>query len=226
MDLQMPGMDGVETTARIREMDTNSHRTPIIALTAHALADEQEALAKQGFDGYMAKPISSAELTTIIRDYTGYDCGNRDTQAHFSEIRDTRQPLRPSSRRAQQDCVSVSESIQLAAGKADLAEELFSMLLEQLYPDMRKIRDFWAENDMDSLLDCVHKLHGATRYCGVPELRAAANQLETALKCPDPDTEAHKDHLLDAMERLQAWSEQTDWQPLFRQHRYQTGTAP
>jgi len=226
MDLQMPGMDGVETTARIREMDTNSHRTPIIALTAHALADEQEALAKQGFDGYMAKPISSAELTTIIRDYTGYDCGNRDTQAHFSEIRDTRQPLRPSSRRAQQDCVSVSESIQLAAGKADLAEELFSMLLEQLYPDMRKIRDFWAENDMDSLLDCVHKLHGATRYCGVPELRAAANQLETALKCPDPDTGAHKDHLLDAMERLQAWSEQTDWQPLFRQHRYQTGTAP
>ena len=226
MDLQMPGMDGVETTARIRELDTTSHRTPIIALTAHALADEQEALAKQGFDGYMAKPISSAELNAIIRDYTGYDCSNRGTPAHFSEIRDTRQHLRPSSRRVQQDCVSVSESIQLAAGKPDLAEELFSMLLEQLRPDIQKIRDFWAKQDMDSLLDCVHKLHGATRYCGVPELRAAANQLETALKCSAPDTEPLKDQLLSAMERLHAWSEQTDWQQLFRQDQYHTGTAP
>ena len=79
---------------------------------------------------------------------------------------------------------------------------------------------------MDNLLDCVHKLHGATRYCGVPELRAAANQLETALKRSAPDTGAHKDHLLEAMERLHAWSEQTDWQQLFRQDQYQTGTAP
>src|SRR5690554_6978319 len=66
MDLQMPGMDGVETTARIRALDSGSHQTPIIALTAHALADEQEKLAKQGFDGYMPKPISSAQLIEQI----------------------------------------------------------------------------------------------------------------------------------------------------------------
>jgi two-component system sensor histidine kinase BarA len=70
---------------------------------------------------------------------------------------------------------------------------------------------------MEELLECVHKLHGATRYCGVPELRAAANHLETAIKCSAPDLEHQKDQLLSAMERLQIWSDQTDWQQLFRE---------
>ncbi|MEX2476629.1 ATP-binding protein [Marinobacter sp.] len=225
MDLQMPGMDGVETTSRLRAMDTKSHRTPVIALTAHALADEQERLSRQGFDGYLAKPISSSQLTETIQEYTGYRCEVSPT-AHphmVPEVRDTRKAVRPSTRKLQQDCVSVDESIQLAAGKADLAEELFSMLLEQLSSDADKVRRHWAEGNLEALLECVHKLHGATRYCGVPELRAAANQLETALKCSAPDIAYLKDQLLAGIERLQIWSEQTDWQLLFRQ--YQEGSV-
>jgi two-component system sensor histidine kinase BarA len=221
MDLQMPGMDGVETTARLREMDTGNHRTPIIALTAHALADEQERLTRQGFDGYMPKPISSGQLTEIIHEYTGYICPKNSGNGRLPvpEVRDTRRALRPSTRKMQQDCVSVEESIQLAAGKADLAEELFSMLLEQVHVDRARIPELWTGEQMDELLECVHKLHGATRYCGVPELRAAANHLETAIKCAAPDLEHQKDQLLSAMERLEIWSDQTDWQQLFRERR-------
>lgn len=221
MDLQMPGMDGVETTARLREMDTGNHRTPIIALTAHALADEQERLTKQGFDGYMPKPISSGQLTEIIHEYTGYICPKNSGNGRLPvpEVRDTRRALRPSTRKMQQDCVSVEESIQLAAGKADLAEELFSMLLEQVHVDRARIPELWTSEHMDEVLECVHKLHGATRYCGVPELRAAANHLETAIKCAAPDLEHQKDQLLSAMERLEIWSDQTDWQQLFRERR-------
>jgi two-component system sensor histidine kinase BarA len=218
MDLQMPGMDGVETTERLREVDGNHHRTPVIALTAHALADEQERLKRQGFDGYLPKPISNSQLEQTIRDYTGYVCQqeNYRRQSLVTEVSDIRRPVRPSTRKKQTDCVSVPESIQLAAGKADLAEELFSMLIEQLHTDTQRVESLWSEDQLSDLLECVHKLHGATRYCGVPELRTAANQFETALKRESPDMEYHKDQLVSAMERLLVWSEQTDWQPLFR----------
>ncbi len=225
MDLQMPGMDGVETTARIRGLDAESHYTPIIALTAHALADEQERLTQQGFDGYMPKPISSKQLVELIREYTGYDCRNLSGGFKVAEVRDTRRSLRPSNRRMQQDCVSVDESIQLAAGKADLAEELFSMLLEQLHTDTARIQELWNSDQLSELLECVHKLHGATRYCGVPELRTAANRFETALKCEASDRAILKDQLVSAMDRLQIWSEQTDWQQLFREQQPQPETT-
>ena len=227
MDLQMPGMDGVETTARLRDLDQPPHRTAIIALTAHALADEQDRLLQQGFDGYMPKPISNSQLTSIIREYTGYESISYGDNQSFQvpEVRDTRRAMRPSTRRMEQDCVSIRESIQLAAGKTDLAEELFSMLLEQVQNDKNHVVEFWQQGDLDGLLECVHKLHGATRYCGVPELRAAANRLETGLKCAAPDIEHHKEQLVAAMERFQNWSEQTDWQELFRAQPQPTETS-
>jgi len=227
MDLQMPGMDGVETTSRVREMDSSNHRTAIIALTAHALADEQERLIRQGFDGYLPKPISSGQLAETILECTGYHCRSINQAGQFPvpEVRDTRRALRPSTRKMQQDCVSVDESIQLAAGKTDLAEELFSMLLEQLPADLNQVDRFWDGRDLANLLECVHKLHGATRYCGVPELRAAASRLETALKCSAPDMELQKNQLVSALERLQIWSEQTDWQQLFRKHHQRAETS-
>lgn len=121
--------------------------------------------------------------------------------------------------------MSIEESIQLAAGKADLAEELFSMLLEQLITDRDKLSRLWAAGNTEALIDCVHKLHGATRYCGVPELRTAANRLETGLKRTEPDLEGLLEQLLAAIDRLLAWSEQMDWQQLFREHRGEAETA-
>jgi two-component system sensor histidine kinase BarA len=227
MDLQMPGMDGVETTARLRDMDTKAHRTPVIALTAHAQTDEQDRLVKGSFDGYMVKPISSSQLRETIREYTNYQCHSPGQSNHIDvpEVRDTRRPRRPSARRMQPDCVSIEESIQLAAGKADLAEELFSMLLEQVQADSATIEKLWNKGELEELLECVHKLHGATRYCGVPELRAATSQFETALKCSAPNAEHQKNQLLSAIERLQIWSDQTDWQQLFREQRRRPETT-
>jgi len=225
MDLQMPGMDGVEATARIRELDQDGHHTCIIALTAHAMADEQAKLRKQGFDGYMPKPISSRQLRELVREHTGYEVAAGPGHQSITEVRDTRNPPRPSSRHRQHGCVSIEESIRLAAGKADLAEELFSMLLEQLPDDQRQVEQLWENDELDNLLECVHKLHGATRYCGVPELRVATHQFETALKCQSQTMAEHKEHLIDAIERLRAWSDQTDWQAMFRAEQQQPETS-
>lgn len=218
MDLQMPGMDGVETTARIRELDTPEHRTTIIALTAHTLSEEQQQLRRQGFDGYITKPISSAQLAALVQEHTGVDVTGENSRDNNGNNRESDRAHRPSNRSMQEDCVSIDEGIRLAGGKPDLAEELFSMLLEQLQPDMERIQLLWSSNDISNLLECVHKLHGATRYCGVPELRTATQQLETALKRQGDGQTELKDQLLAAMERLQVWSERTDWQSLFRAH--------
>jgi PAS domain S-box-containing protein len=67
MDIQMPGMDGFETTKliRLQEVKTLSH-LPVIALTAHALKGDRERCLQAGMDGYVTKPIKARELYAAI----------------------------------------------------------------------------------------------------------------------------------------------------------------
>jgi len=71
MDVQMPEMDGYETTTAIREMERATGRhIPIIAMTAHAMKGDQERCLEAGMDGYIAKPIRAEELLKEIADST------------------------------------------------------------------------------------------------------------------------------------------------------------
>jgi DNA-binding NtrC family response regulator len=62
MDIQMPVMDGIEATVRIRDREGLSGHTPIIALTAYALPRDREKLLSYGMDEYISKPIQAEEL--------------------------------------------------------------------------------------------------------------------------------------------------------------------
>jgi two-component system, sensor histidine kinase and response regulator len=67
MDVQMPVMDGFEATAAIREIEKTTHaRIPIVAMTANAMKGDQEICLLRGMDGYVAKPLNTAELFRVI----------------------------------------------------------------------------------------------------------------------------------------------------------------
>ncbi|MDP2228183.1 MAG: response regulator [Moraxellaceae bacterium] len=173
MDIQMPGINGLEATQAIRQHE-QAHglkRMPIIALTAHAMANERDALLKSGMDDYMTKPVQESQLAHVIGKWTGTLPGAVPRKVEMV-----------SSAHEPPVAVNWTESVRLAAGKTDLARDMLLMLLNSLEQERAKILGACEDNHMDNLLAHVHYLHGATRYCGVPLLRDAAHTLETRIK--------------------------------------------
>ncbi len=75
MDVQMPGMDGLEATAAIRAREKlTGKRLPIVAMTAHAMKGDEERCLTAGMDAYIAKPIRAAELFRVIEGLVGVTC--------------------------------------------------------------------------------------------------------------------------------------------------------
>ncbi|MCG3196541.1 MAG: Sensor histidine kinase RcsC [bacterium] len=68
MDVQMPELDGLEATRRIRAADSNvlDRQIPIVAMTAHAMQGDREACLESGMDDYISKPINREELSRVI----------------------------------------------------------------------------------------------------------------------------------------------------------------
>jgi two-component system sensor histidine kinase/response regulator len=73
MDVQMPGIDGLEATRRIRELERKSGATPvpIIAMTAHAMSGDREVCLEAGMTGYVSKPVNPRELFAAIQAAAG-----------------------------------------------------------------------------------------------------------------------------------------------------------
>lgn len=84
-------------------------------------------------------------------------------------------------------------SLTLANNRADTATELFNMFIDELPQAQQDINDAYTAQNFEKLQQYVHKLHGATCYCGVPRLKEIVKTLEGKLKSPQKN---HIDELL------------------------------
>ena len=70
MDVQLPGIDGVEALARLRS-DERTESVPVVALTAQAMYGDRERFLGVGFDGYLSKPVKVSELLLAVEEHCG-----------------------------------------------------------------------------------------------------------------------------------------------------------
>ncbi|WP_163122517.1 GacS-like sensor histidine kinase [Acinetobacter portensis] len=171
MDIQMPVMSGVDTTRAIRSLEStleNHKRLPIIALTAHALADEKQKLLKVGMDDYVTKPIQMEQIIQILTDWTS---PNFSSKASLTEKISPIETLDP-------QVLNWQQSIQLAANKEDLAIDLLKMLIDSFAVELKEIEQLIDMEDFPQLEHVLHRLHGATRYIGTPNLQDITGSFE------------------------------------------------
>jgi two-component system sensor histidine kinase BarA len=179
MDVQMPGMDGLQATREIRKSPLNMG-TPIVAVTAHAFKEEQERLLASGMDDYLPKPIEFELLIDLVKSW----CHD----------------VSPS------EIVFPSIDWQLALKRAnhnkETARELLDNFISLLPEAIDTLAALWTKRDIDALKAEIHKLHGACCYTGLPRLQHLVHEIESALKLnllddaeallPDLYKEAHK----------------------------------
>jgi len=77
MDVNIPGMDGLETTAKMKQNPRLSH-IPVIALTANAMKGDKERCLAAGCDGYMQKPVGVSDLRREITRYSVNKVNSKD----------------------------------------------------------------------------------------------------------------------------------------------------
>ena len=159
MDVQMPGMDGLQASRLIRKTALNMG-TPIIAVTAHAFKEEQERLLASGMDDYLPKPIEMGALLDLIKRW----CQNATPTAMALPTLDWQ--------------LAVKRTHQ----NPEAARSLLGDFVVLLPPTISTLKSMWKEKDFDGLKAEVHKLHGACCYTGVPKLQELASELEIALK--------------------------------------------
>ena len=164
MDVQMPEMDGFEATRRIREIEEGTgYRTPIVAMTAHAMAGDRERCLAGGMDDYLTKPVQRGELFRVLKWIETHE---------------------PQAAVAAQKCAASLLSYNRAAAMERLGddEELFAEVAGLFRIDgpklLNEIRAAIASGDAATVKRSAHGLKGAAGYVGGSFTVSAARRLE------------------------------------------------
>ncbi|MBI4964579.1 MAG: response regulator [Desulfomonile tiedjei] len=202
MDVEMPEMSGFEATAAIREQEkaTGAH-TPIIAVTAHAMKGDMERCLEAGMDGYLAKPIRSAELFEVIRKFA------RNTQEGraLSSRRNTLEPA-----------LDKSALMNQVGGDEGFVRQLAVLFLKESHDQLSALEQCVKDRDADGIARYSHSLKGALGSLHAARAAQAALELEQLARRGDVDRAAEAFDTLKkkietvraALEKLGRWDSQ------------------
>ncbi|MBF0194641.1 MAG: response regulator [Magnetococcales bacterium] len=163
MDCHMPGLDGYETTTRIREKELaegGSVHLPIIALTAKAMEDDKNHCLSIGMDDYLAKPIQASDLQLMIEKWC--DQTIKTNNEHPAFDRDA--------------LYNYKEQVGPRSGK------IINRFIKRLPAQLQKIEAGINDNNVIEIGQAAHKLKGMARQFGALRLGDLSDQLEQNLK--------------------------------------------
>lgn len=168
MDMEMPVMDGLEATRRIRlwEDEKREYRTPILALTAHAFQEHRQKTMDAGCTEFLAKPIKKQALIKAIESYAGR--------------RDSMTPVVPGQSDVQTIGALVEHDSPVQIDPE--LEDLRPLFLRTVHDFQTQIADAITAEDYSTIQRCGHSLKGLGSTYAVDEISQAGRIIETAAK--------------------------------------------
>ena len=166
MDCEMPEMDGIEATGRIRAAEGGTRRTPIVAMSASALPGDEDRFLDAGMDACIMKPASSASIGAFLAQWFG---GRRDIEVtQLSEEGDDSGP------------VDRARFLEISGGDPGLERELAQLFLDDTRKRMAHLMEAMNAGLLDDVRRAAHAIKGASANIGAGAFQSAAARLEGA----------------------------------------------
>jgi signal transduction histidine kinase/CheY-like chemotaxis protein/HPt (histidine-containing phosphotransfer) domain-containing protein len=171
LDVQMPEMDGLETSVaiRAREQEQGGH-VPIIAMTAHAMADDRERCLQAGMDAYLTKPVRPQELFETIANLIPEGAALAG-ECHGAPL--------------VSDIFDQAALLARLEGDETLLRELVELFLEDTPQRLDRIHDAFVNNDLKMLERATHTLKGSVGNLCAYRAYETAKRLERLAQIGD-----------------------------------------
>ncbi|HEY7639888.1 MAG TPA: response regulator [Steroidobacteraceae bacterium] len=176
MDMQMPVMDGLEATRRIRELETGgTRRTPIVALTANAMMGTLERCLEAGMDDYLTKPLDISRLQDVLDRFMGRVDGTGPAGSPMAAA-----AIPPAADSG--DKVIRARLADVAGDDEEFIIELVTAFLAGGEETLQELRAAVELSDTTAIARAAHKLKGAAANLHVNNLATLSFDLETRAK--------------------------------------------
>ena len=178
MDLQMPVMDGYEATRRLREDPACAH-LPILAMTAHAMAQERERCRVLGMNDYITKPINPGDLAATLARWVPQAAPAVLPQAQAS----------PQEAGLQEAMAGIETARGLAcfSGRMELYDRMLQRFLELKEGAVEEVRDAVLQEDWTLASRLAHSMISVAGTIGAMDLSQSALTLQDAIRNGPPE---------------------------------------